>query len=281
MVTKQQKRCYMKTVQYDRDLNIEAYHFKGNIQPFPNHFHEYYVLGCVEQGKRHLTCNNNEYIIKSGDILLFNPKDNHGCSDCDNETFDYRSINIPADIFQSLCGEIVGHNNNPMFLQNVITDEEIKVTLKNLHSLIISGGDKFEKEETLFVLLSTLIERYSTSSSIAVPKYENELEKACLYMKSHCHERISLNNVCKHCNCSKSALLRAFTKSFGITPYRYLQSIRVDKAKSLLEQGVSPIDVAMKAGFFDQSHFTKYFSMYIGLTPGTYRNIFKNENEKR
>ena len=33
-----------RTVCFDRDLEIEAYHFKGVMQKFPNHFHEYYVI---------------------------------------------------------------------------------------------------------------------------------------------------------------------------------------------------------------------------------------------
>lgn len=50
------------------------------------------------------------------------------------------------------------------------------------------------------------------------------------------------DNLCKCSGLSKSTLLRAFTKSKGVTPYRYLQAVRIDKAKKLLEQGCTPID---------------------------------------
>ena len=43
-------------VYYDTDLKIEAYHLTGIVQPFPNHFHDYYVIGFVEGGRRHLWC---------------------------------------------------------------------------------------------------------------------------------------------------------------------------------------------------------------------------------
>lgn len=43
-------------IYYDRDLDIEAYNLSGIVQKFPNHFHEYYVIGFVEGGKRHLWC---------------------------------------------------------------------------------------------------------------------------------------------------------------------------------------------------------------------------------
>ena len=76
-------------------------------------------------------------------------------------------------------------------------------------------------------------------------------------------------------------MLRAFTKSKGMTPYRYLQSIRIGAARKMLEQGESIIDTALKTGFSDQSHFTKYFILFIGLTPGTYRDIFQRQLEER
>ena len=39
-----------KTAVYDEELGLEAYRFKSIAQPFPNHFHEYYVIGFVEEG---------------------------------------------------------------------------------------------------------------------------------------------------------------------------------------------------------------------------------------
>ena len=43
----EQRRSY-----YDKDLKIEAYNLSGVVQKFPNHFHEYYVIGFVEGGKK-------------------------------------------------------------------------------------------------------------------------------------------------------------------------------------------------------------------------------------
>ena len=61
-------------VYYDTDLKIEAYHLTGIVQPFPNHFHDYYVIGFVEGGRRHLWCRDREYDLSAGDLVLFNPR---------------------------------------------------------------------------------------------------------------------------------------------------------------------------------------------------------------
>ncbi len=61
-----------RTLFLDPDLNVEAYRFKGIMQKFPNHFHEYFVIGFIEKGQRYLLCKGEEYIINQGDLVLFN-----------------------------------------------------------------------------------------------------------------------------------------------------------------------------------------------------------------
>ena len=95
---------------------------------------------------------------------------------------------------------------------------------------------------------------------------------------------ICLDQICHLEGLSKSTLLRAFTKSKGVTPYSYLQNIRIGEAKKLLEQGLPPVEAALQTGFSDQSHFTNYFNRYIGLAPGVYREIFlmkENSEDKK
>ena len=87
-----------RTAVYDDELRIEAYRFEGIVQPFPNHFHEYYVIGFIEDGHRVLSCRNQEYALKKGNILLFNPGDNHACVQSDDGTLDYRGFNWSAII---------------------------------------------------------------------------------------------------------------------------------------------------------------------------------------
>ena len=105
-----------------------------------------------------------------------------------------------------------------------------------------------------------------------------EIEKACEYMTAHFTERIYLDQICRHAGLSKSTLLRALTKEKGVTPYRYLETIRINEAKKLLSEGVPPVEAAIRTGFSDQSHFTNYFNQFIGLAPGTYREIFSEKD---
>lgn len=264
----------IRTVVYDDGLKIEAYRIEGTQQPFPNHFHEYYVIGFVESGERTLSCRNKEYTIDRGCVILFNPGDNHACVQSDGSTLDYRGINIGKETMRRLSSEITGRDELPGFSCNVIRDEEIGCHLRLLHEMVMNDTEAFGKEETMLLLISALIQKYGKPFSQCVPEYSEEIGRACAFMEQHYMERICLEQICRQAALSKSALLRAFTKSKGVTPYRYLENIRINEAKKLLGQGVTPLEAAIRTGFSDQSHFTNYFSRFIGLAPGAYREIF-------
>ncbi len=271
-----------KTVVYDDKLRMEAYRFEGIVQPFPNHFHEYYVIGFVEDGQRVLFCKNKEYSIEKGNVILFNPGDNHACVQSDDGTFDYRGFNISKGMMLDLAEEVTGIRELPGFSKNVIYDEEIACYLRTLHEMVMNGTSDFGKEENLLFLISALIQNYGQPFESCVLECRQEIEKACEFIRQHLNERIDLDQICRYAGLSKSSLLRAFAKSKGVTPYRYLETMRINEAKALLGKGMQPIEVAMQTGFSDQSHLTNYFNRFIGLAPGVYRDIFfdKNRNEE-
>lgn len=37
----------IRTICYDEELKVEAYHYQGIKQTFPNHFHEYYMIAYI------------------------------------------------------------------------------------------------------------------------------------------------------------------------------------------------------------------------------------------
>lgn len=269
----------VRTVVFDETLRIEAYRFEGTRQPFPNHFHEHYVIGFVEAGERSLSCRNRDYRIRRGDVVLFNPGDNHACTQADGGTLDYRGFNISKEVMLELAEEVTGKGELPGFSKNVICDGEVICYLRPLHEMVMQGISDLGKEENLLLLLSALIQNYGQPFERCIPECRQEIEKACRFMEQHFSERISLEQICRRIGLSKSTLLRAFTKSRGITPYRYLETIRINEAKKMLSDGVSPLETAIRTGFSDQSHFTNYFTSFIGIAPGVYREIFLEKDK--
>lgn len=267
-----------RTVRYDNELGVEAYRFKGVMLKFPNHFHEYYVIGFIEAGQRHLSCRNKEYNIGAGDMILFNPLDNHTCEQTDGKSLDYRCINIKQEIMRKTVMEITGSDYLPRFTEPVAYRCEYVGLLRELHQMIMEEREDFEKEEIFYFLVKQLIEKFAEPESYREPEIlDEEIEAVCGYLEQSYAEHISLDGLAGMANRNKYSLLRAFTRIKGITPYRYLETVRVNQAKKLLEKGMEPVEAAMQTGFTDQSHFSKFFKEFIGLTPGQYRDIFIEE----
>ena len=146
-----------RTVCYDEDLNMEAYHLEGLVRPFPSHFHEHYVIGYVEEGRRHLKCGTREFLVRPGDVILFNPGDSHCCEQLEGGRFSYRAVNIPAEVMARFVREITGDGEPPVFCGPVIENEEAAYHLQKLHRMMMEGSGEFEKEEHLLLLLGTLL----------------------------------------------------------------------------------------------------------------------------
>ncbi|MCC2931003.1 AraC family ligand binding domain-containing protein [Bacillus sp. LBG-1-113] len=270
-----------RTLHLDPHLNIEAYRFKGIMQKFPNHFHDYYVIGFIEKGQRYLACQNQEYIINPGDLLLFNPRDTHSCEQIDGRTLDYRCINVMPDVMERAVEEITGAGHLPYFSHHVLFRHELTSSLQELHILISKEKQALRKEELFLHLLEELIRRYSDVTFLnSIPEPSDEVKMVCGFLEEHYAENVTLNDLSELTGWSKYHLLRSFTKQKGITPNSYLETIRINQAKKLLEQGVRPIDAAFQTGFSDQSHMTKFFKRQVGLTPKQYMKIFEREFQK-
>ena len=267
-------------VHYDRDLELEAYQLSGIVQKFPNHFHECYVIGFVEGGKRHLWCKNQECDVSAGDLILFNPRDNHCCAPVDGQLLDYRAVNIQPEIMEKSVKEITGRSFRPYFTQNVVFRSDITRSVAALYDAILRHASKLEKEESLFFLLEQLLQEYAEPfSEETISRPNPQIQSLCTYMEEHFSDNLSLDELTAMTTFGKSYLLRSFTKQIGVSPYRYLQTIRLDKAKHFLEQGIAPVDAAAMAGFSDQSRFTNFFKEFIGLTPRQYQKIFTTTSE--
>lgn len=258
---------------YDAALQVEACHFRGVLQPFPPHFHDYYVIGLVEGGQRRLFCRNRDDMIRPGDLLLFCPGDSHGCTQKGGTPLEYRALHIPQANMEAFFREI-RLPAPPAFFRNVLSGGQLAARFRLLHEEIMCGRGG-ECRGAFLALLSALWQECGSRPTPCAPGYGQEVDAACAFLETHFAEHISLEQLCLRVGLSKSTLLRAFTRNKGITPYRYLETLRISEAKKLLECGVPPAEAALRTGFADQSHFSRYFHRLIGLSPGAYRDIFQ------
>ena len=124
-------------------------------------------------------------------------------------------------------------------------------------------------------LIGTACIYYKVPSVDGTPDWHGRLKPATEYIAAHYAEDITLDQLAQLVGTSSVNFRRQFTRTFGISPGRYITTIRLNAARMLLtttEKSVA--DIAVEVGFFDQSHFIKAFKRERGTTPGRYRRQF-------
>jgi AraC-like DNA-binding protein len=87
---------------------------------------------------------------------------------------------------------------------------------------------------------------------------------------------VSLKELASQCGLSVSYFVRAFKMSTGDPPHRWMLRYRVERSKTLLAQTEATLaEIAISCGFADQSHFTRMFKSFVGVTPGLWRRTIK------
>ena len=108
------------------------------------------------------------------------------------------------------------------------------------------------------------------------------MRRAIEYIHANLSQDVRLDDIAEAASLSKFHFARAFTKTTGMAPHRYVMRARVGKVKELLaESELSLAAIADEAGFSDQSHMSKVFKRLTGLTPKTFRNDRKLQTANR
>lgn len=104
------------------------------------------------------------------------------------------------------------------------------------------------------------------------------ISRAKRFIEENYSRPITLRDICSAVNLSQTYFHTLFTKTCGNTPHDYLTDVRIAAAKKLLWSTDIPVTtVAEKSGFANQQYLNKVFKSKTGVTPGAYRNSFRQK----
>lgn len=272
-------RREQRQVYRDTRFGLESVSFHGVMQPFANHFHEYYVIGCITGGSRRMGSGNRVYGLGPGDLVLFAPGDTHACETLGNAPFTYHGFNIKAETMRAVWEGVSGAAGLPSFGAPLAHDAELAAMQRDIAESF-EGAEHADGAQGRFM---AFFERVAARYCVAPDGAREEngaVEAACAWMRRHYAEPLTLSRLGAVARMNKYTLLRAFVKTKGITPHRYLETLRVSAAGELLEQGCGLSYAAAHCGFADQSHLTRHFKRMTGLTPGQYRKSSRAETRE-
>jgi len=115
-----------------------------------------------------------------------------------------------------------------------------------------------------------LIQQYHSSRKGRI--IDDRVQRAMGFLSEKFSNNISLNDLAAHVHISPSRLAHLFTESAGMAPLHYLETQRIEAAKSLLLSTNDLIyTVADKVGFENPYHFSTRFRHIVGMSPRNFR----------
>lgn len=102
------------------------------------------------------------------------------------------------------------------------------------------------------------------------------VEAAEEYLKDHLRDARAVMDAVSHVGIPERTLKRRFKAATGSSLIEYLQRLRIEEAKRVLEWESTPVEeVSLQVGYEDASFFRRLFKRLVGLTPSEYRRMFQ------
>lgn len=150
-----------------------------------------------------------------------------------------------------------------------------------LHVLRRLGGAALARSVSGIMLVNGA--RTSQRPFMSVQKDYSEplIQRAIEWMTQHLAQPVAINDLANAMHVSYRTLNRRFCEITGMAPLAYLQALKIERAKELLEDAHDDFEtITAQVGYEDASSFRRLFKRATGLSPAQYRRQFKRDMSK-
>lgn len=253
---------YLNYLNNDCKLNVSV-HFKQNIF---NHMHRNLASTILHYNShKNAYClmakktNHNKCLLNQENILTKCQSGETFCHVCHAEVYEYIYPIYKNDCVVGFIAVSGYRRNNPTEC-NILNFDlwgnflETKIPFKLCNVLI----------PPLCIMLERALDIYSKENS-------NEYNQILQFLNEY-HTNITLSDLARHFNRSKSHISHLFKKENGMTIRAYCNNLKLEDAKRLLLKTDLPItEIALNVGFNDISYFIHLFKNKFKITPFQYR----------
>lgn len=229
-------------------------------------------------GKASFTCNGKEFDAYRGSMVYFKPGDARaGFTYADNLMKCYAIDFLYTCPFFADGAWRLEHANLPFHPHEIIKNKYLLSRLFALfHELtsiwIAKKNNMSMRLRTVFAEIVHLLLAYKQDCQIDFDKVK-KVETAINYMVENLNRKIHLDDISKSIGISTSHLGCIFKEITGKSPVDYLNKMRINKAKDLLQEGATVSEAAFLLGFSDIFYFSKCFKKHEGSNPSDYKKI--------
>jgi len=160
-------------------------------------------------------------------------------------------------------------------LGNVIDTGELDETISLLHEILdyflkVGLEDMYINSSYTYRLFMTL---FGEAKGFGVNiNNEGRFSRLIQFLRNNLHRNISVEEMAKIMNLSRSHFSRLFSEEMNTTPRRYLEDLRLKTATELLfDEQFNVKETAATCGFNEENYFCRLFKKRYGLSPGKYK----------
>ena len=250
---------------------IELFTFEAHRHAFPPHAHDVLTLGVFGLGNGTIRVRGGVHRARPGTLLALAPNEVHSAEPLRRTGWTYRSMCPSATLLShALDGAVGGFS----FDQPVIVDSGLADDVKTMHATLALDATTLETEVRLMELLRRAVSRHATQPAAEIRNTRDRSRgiavRASELIEAQFASSLLQADIARECGVSPFQLIRAFHAVFGVPPHAYLMQVRLRKARAMLQSGNPISTAAFSCGFVDQSHLTRVFKRYYGITPGAY-----------
>lgn len=235
---------------------------------FKRHIHTSVCIGLVEEGIRQLWIKGQLYEINAGDLFCINRGEVHQCSS--DMPHSYSVILLEPYWVEHFMFSDSDINRIKFTMPAIRNDTKIAAQFIKVFNALRKTDNSLEQRALMFAFFETLknhslIKRDDPRKSN--PQY---VQDVCTYIEENYRRDVSIGELSDLVHISPYHLNRSATKALGISLHEYLIHRKLEESRKLLIEGLSITMVAAEMGFSDQSHFTRSFRRYLGVSPGRF-----------
>jgi len=246
---------------------------------FPRHFHPAYCIWLNINGGEHYFHNGNTGILQPTEFGIVAPGEVHANNAIDHTNRNLMTFYVQTEQLEKIAAQIDEKSSPAIeFRSQFYQDTECLRLLVRLFTCLQSSTSAMEQESAFLEVFSLLSCRHAAVSPQQNPVGidKTRVRRIIEILHDRLAENVSLNELSCQLDCTPYYLIRFFKKVTGLTPYAYLQHLRLEQARELIWQGDQLVEVALETGFSDQSHLTRHFKAHFGITPGEYKRQSQN-----
>lgn len=257
--------------QLDNLRFMKAHFVKHAFKP---HVHDYFVLGIIEDGLQSFTHNRDLHYTAPGKIIMINPGEVHTGEAAIQHGFSYRAL-YPSAAWLTSIADMSSTQNQPVpyFGNTLIMDSQAYRQIRRIHHFSETPSSLMALETMLLYFFVSFMKRHARGN-FSLPTYHTAQQAICTardYIHAYYARPLTLSDLAAQVHMSPFHLARLFARQMGITPHKYLESVRIKRAEELICEGIPLSDVAYTVGFSSQSHLTRTFKHFLGITPNILR----------